>query len=186
MAHQRLRDKIPGQSGMGDHDPGNLVPLVYDELRRLAHHYMRGERPDHVLQTTALVNEAYLRLAGLNRMQWRDRTHFFAMAATQMRRILVDHARRHRMAKRSGRWVRVEFDNDLPAAQHGFNVLVIDQLLTRLATFDARKSRVIELRYFGGLSLDETAQVLQISRATVDREWRTARAWLYQQLTDGS
>jgi RNA polymerase sigma factor (TIGR02999 family) len=161
------------------------MSLLYHELRRRAAAYLRSERPGHTLQPTALVHEAYLRLVD-QRAGWQNRAQFVGMAAQMMRRILVDHARRHRMAKRSGRWVRVEFDNDLPAAQHGFNVLVIDQLLTRLAGFDARKSRVIELRYFGGLSLDETAQVLQISRATVDREWRTARAWLYQQLTDGS
>jgi RNA polymerase sigma factor (TIGR02999 family) len=121
------------------------------------------------------------------RTGWQNRTQFIALAPEMMRRILVDHARRHRMAKRSGQWLRVDFeDAALPTTQHGFDVLAIDELLIQLAEFDARKCRVIELRYFGGLSLDEAAQVLQISRAIVDREWRTARAWLHQQLTNES
>jgi RNA polymerase sigma factor (TIGR02999 family) len=162
------------------------MALLYRELRRRAGAYLRRERPGHTLQPTALVHEAYLRLVD-QRAGWQNRTQFVAMAAHMMRRVLVDHARRHQMAKRSGHWVRVELEEGhLPTTQHGFDVLVIDGLLTELAAFDARKGRVIELRFFGGLSLDETAQILQISRATVDREWRAARAWLYQQLTDGS
>src|SRR5262245_5868509 len=162
------------------------MALLYNELRRRAGAYLRRERPGHTLQPTALVHEAYLRLID-QRAGWQNRAQFVAMAAQMMRRILVDHARRHQMAKRSGQWLRVELeDAELPTKQHGFDVIAMDDLLTKLAGFDARKSRVIELRYFGGLSLDETAQVLQISRATVDREWRTARAWLYRELTDGS
>ncbi len=162
------------------------MACLYGELRRRAAAYLRRERPGHTLQPTALVHEAYLRLID-QRTAWQNRIQFVAMAAQMMRRILVDHARRHQMAKRSGQWVRVEFDDDqLPTTQHGFDVLTMDGLLARLAAFDPRKSRVIELRYFGGLSLDETATVLHISRATVDRDWRAARAWLYQQLTNGS
>jgi RNA polymerase sigma-70 factor, ECF subfamily len=185
LAHQRLRDKIPGQSGMGDHDPGNLVPLVYDELRRLAHHYMRGERPDHVLQTTALVNEAYLRLAGLNRMQWRDRTHFFAMAATQMRRIPVDHARERGRDKRGGGVVLTSIDDHAVAVpERGVDVAALDAALTELARFDPRQARIVELRFFGGMTMDETAAALDISPATVGREWVSARAWLHHHLTN--
>ena len=162
------------------------MAFLYPELRRRAAAYLRRERPGHTLQPTALVHEAYLRLID-QRAGWQNRIQFVALAAQMMRRILVDHARRHQMAKRSGQWIRVEFEDDqLPITQHGFDVLTIDDLLARLAAFDVRKSRVIELRYFGGLTLDETATVLRVSRATVDREWRTARAWLYQQLTDGS
>jgi RNA polymerase sigma-70 factor (ECF subfamily) len=163
------------------------MTLLYGQLRRRAGAYLRRERPGHTLQPTALVHEAYLRLVD-QRTGWQNRTQFVAMAAQMMRRILVDHARRHQMAKRSGQWIRVEFEDagPLPTTQHGFDVLVIDDLLTRLAAFDARKSRIIELRYFGGLTLDEAAETMQISRATIDREWRAARAWLYQHLTDGS
>src|SRR5262245_55632071 len=162
------------------------MALLYNELRRRAGAYLRRERPGHTLQPTALVHEAYVRLID-QRTGWQNRLQFVALAAQMMRRILVDHARRDHMAKRSGQWMRVELDDaQLPTTQHGFDVLTMDELLARLAAFDPRKSRVIELRYFGGLSLDETATVLQISRATVDRDWRAARAWLAQQLTDGS
>jgi RNA polymerase sigma factor (TIGR02999 family) len=169
---------------MGEQEPGDLVPLVYDELRRLAHHYMRGERPDHVLQTTALVNEAYLRLAGLSRMEWRDRTHFFAMAATQMRRILVDYARERDAGKRGGGVHVTSLDGlaaDVP--DRGVDVTALDAALEQLARFDAQQARIVELRFFGGLTMDETAKTLQISPATVGREWVSARAWLYHHLT---
>jgi RNA polymerase sigma-70 factor, ECF subfamily len=171
----------------GDQAAGDqLMALLYAELRKRAAAYLRRERPGHTLQPTALVHEAYVRLVD-QRGGWQNRTHFIALAAQMMRRILVDHARRRLMAKRSGRWLRVEFeDANLPMTPHGLDVLAIDDLLTQLAAFDLRKSRVIELRFFAGLSLDETAAALQISRATVDREWRTARAWLNQQLSNGS
>lgn len=169
---------------MGDQDPGDLVPLVYDELRRLAHHYMRGERPDHVLQTTALVNEAYLRLAGMSRTQWRDRTHFFAMAATQMRRILVDHARgRDRDKRGGGVHVTSIDDTALQVADPGIDVTALDAALVELARFDAQQARIVELRFFGGLTMDETAKALDISPATVGREWVSAKAWLHHHLT---
>jgi RNA polymerase sigma factor (TIGR02999 family) len=169
---------------MGDQDAGDLVPLVYDELRRLAHHYMRAERSDHVLQTTALVNEAYVRLAGMSRMQWRDRTHFFAMAATQMRRILVDYARGRDAGKRGG-GVQVTSLGDLAAdvPDRGVDVTALDAALVELACFDAQQARIVELRFFGGLTMDETATALEISPATVGREWVSAKAWLYHHLT---
>lgn len=172
---------------MGAQDPGDLdplVPLVYDELRRLAHHYMRGERPDHVLQTTALVNEAYLRLAGQSRMEWRDRAHFFAMAATQMRRILVDYARQRDRDKR-GAGVQVtsiaDLESDVP--DRGVDMSALDEALVELSRFDARQARIVELRFFGGLTMDETAKALDLSPATVGREWVSAKAWLYHHLT---
>jgi RNA polymerase sigma factor (TIGR02999 family) len=169
---------------MGDQDPGDLVPLVYDELRRLAHHYMRAERPGHVLQTTALVNEAYLRLAGMSRMEWRDRTHFFAMAATQMRRILVDYARGRDRDKRGGGVVLTSIDgHDAAAPEPGLDVGALDTALTELARFDVRQARIVELRFFGGLTMEETAGALELSPATVGREWVSARAWLHHHLT---
>jgi RNA polymerase sigma factor (TIGR02999 family) len=174
--------------GQGDREAGDrLVPLVYKQLRRRAAAYLRQERPNHTLQATAVVHEAYLRLAGQKRASWQNRAQFYGVASQMMRRILVDHARRRKMDKRSGRWVRVSL-TDLGAAapDPGFDVLMLDSLLDRLATFDARKSRVVELRYFGGLSLEETARFLDVSPATIDREWRAARAWLHAQLTHGS
>ena len=174
--------------GQGDRAAGDrLVPLVYKQLRRRAAAYLRQERPNHTLQATALVHEAYVRLAGQKRASWQNRAQFYGVASQMMRRILVDHARRRKMDKRSGRWVRVSL-TDLGAAapDPGFDVLMLDSLLDRLAAFDARKSRVVELRYFGGLSLEETARFLDVSPATIDREWRAARAWLHAQLTHGS
>jgi RNA polymerase sigma-70 factor (ECF subfamily) len=174
--------------GQGDRAAGDrLVPLVYKQLRRRAAAYLRQERPNHTLQATAVVHEAYLRLAGQKRASWQNRAQFYGVASQMMRRILVDHARRRKMDKRSGRWVRVSL-TDLGAAapDPGFDVLMLDSLLDRLATFDARKSRVVELRYFGGLSLEETARFLDVSPATIDREWRAARAWLHAQLAHGS
>jgi RNA polymerase sigma-70 factor (ECF subfamily) len=164
---------------MADYDPG-----LYDELRRLAHGYLRGERPDHVLQTTALVNEAYLRLAGMERVQWRDRAHFFAMAATSMRRILVDYARARNREKRGGGLTLTSIDNhDVAAQERGLDVAALDEALIELARFDARQARIVELRFFGGLTMEETAQALDISPATVGREWVSAKAWLYHHLT---
>lgn len=163
--------------------PRDLVPLVYDELRRLAHHYMRAERPDHVLQTTALVNEAYLRLAGMNRMQWSDRTHFLAMAATQMRRILVDYARERNAGKRGGDVQVTALDLAADIPDRGVDVTALDTALDELARFDARQARIVELRFFGGLTMAETAKALDISPATVGRDWVSAKAWLHHHLT---
>jgi RNA polymerase sigma-70 factor (ECF subfamily) len=159
--------------------------VLYSELRRLAHHYMRGERPGHVLQTTALVNEAYLRLAGLTSVEWRDREHFVAMAATAMRRILVDEARAKSRDKRGGAIVLTSIDgHDAAAPPPGVNVEALDRALDELARIDRRQARIVELRFFAGLTMDETAAALGISPATVGREWVSARAWLHHHLTE--
>lgn len=159
-----------------------LMPLVSGELRRLARVHLRRERRDHTLQPTALVNEAYLRLVNVDRMQWRDRTHFFAFASRVMRRILVDHARAHRAAKRAG-W-RVPLTDDVSPAEAGRDVdlIALDQAIDELAAMDARQARLVELRFFAGLTIEETADVLGIGAATVTRDWSTARAWLYRRL----
>jgi len=159
-----------------------LVPIVYEELRRLAHHYMRGERPNHTLQTTALVNELYVRLAGIDGVQWRDRAHFFAMAATLMRRVLVDYARLRAREKRGGGISVVSLDDNAVAAQPAVDIIALDDALERLAAVDPQQSRVVELRFFAGLSVEETAEALGISPATVKRDWATAKLWLYNEL----
>ncbi|HLK51306.1 MAG TPA: sigma-70 family RNA polymerase sigma factor [Bryobacteraceae bacterium] len=160
-----------------------LVPLVYGELRRLAAHYLRGERPDHTLQPTALVNEAYLQLIDQKSNRWQNRAHFIGVAAQLMRRILVDHARAHRADKRGGRDVKVPLDAALVVSQQrSEELLVLDEALQRLAVQDLQQSRIVELRFFGGLSVEETAEVLGISTATVKRDWSVARAWLYREL----
>jgi RNA polymerase sigma factor (TIGR02999 family) len=162
-----------------------LVPIVYEELRRLAHHYMRGEREDHTLQTTALVNEMYLRLAGIHELRWRDRAHFIAMAATLMRRVLVDYARQRARDKRGGGISVTSLDENAVAPQRAVDVLALDEALNRLAAADPQQSRVVELRFFAGLSVDETAEALGISPATVKRDWATAKLWLYNELMTG-
>jgi RNA polymerase sigma factor (TIGR02999 family) len=160
-----------------------LMPLVYQDLRRRAAAYLRRERRDHTLQPTALVNEVYLRLVKQDGVVWQNRAHFFGVASQIMRRILVDHARRGRMAKRSGRWAKVTLDERIAGAtSRGVDVLDLDAALTRLAEFDPRKSRIAELRFFAGLSLEETGHVLGVSVATVERDWQAARAWLYTAL----
>jgi RNA polymerase sigma-70 factor, ECF subfamily len=159
-----------------------LIPVLYDELHRLAERSLRGERPDHTLQATALVNEAYLRLVGAD-VPWEDRAHFLAVAARVMRRILVDHARGRSRHKRGGDFARVTLDESLAATpDRAPDILALDEALERLAAHDARKARVVELHYFGGLRHDEVARVLEISLATVDRDLRLARAWLYSQM----
>jgi RNA polymerase sigma factor (TIGR02999 family) len=159
-----------------------LVPIVYDELRRLAHYYMRGERTGHTLQTTALVNEVYLRLAGIDGMRWRDRAHFFAMAATLMRRVLVDYARQRAREKRGAGVSVTSLGEHAVAVQPAVDIVALDEALQRLATVDPQQSRVVELRFFAGLSVDETAEALGISPATVKRDWATARLWLFNEL----
>ena len=160
-----------------------LIPLVYDELKRLAAHYLRGERRDHTLQPTALVHEAYLRLTRLTDLDWRSRSHFFAIAATVMRRILVDHARAQRANKRDGLRDAVSLDEALVVSPEKSSELVaLDEALERLAKLDARQSKIVELRYFGGLSEEETGEVLGISSRTVKRDWRVAKAWLYNEV----
>jgi RNA polymerase sigma-70 factor (ECF subfamily) len=162
-----------------------LTPLVHEELRRLAHHYMRLERPGHTLQTTALVNEAYLRLIDQKRVHFTDRTHFFALAATLMRHILVDHARERQNLKHGGGAQRVSLDEALiVSANRHDDLMALDEALSRLADIDPRKSKVVELRFFGGLSVDETAEALGVSGVTVMREWSMAKAWLYNSLNE--
>jgi RNA polymerase sigma factor (TIGR02999 family) len=175
-----LRAWAAGEPGAAD----RLVPVIYQQLRRRAAVHLRGERGNHTLQPTALVHEAYLRLVRQQQVVWQNRDQFFGLASQMMRRILVDHARRRNMHKRSGQWIRVSLPDRASADRAAdFDVLALDELLMRLAAFDARKSRVVELRYFGGLSLEETARVLDVAPRTVEREWRVARAWLHTQLT---
>ena len=164
-----------------------LMPIVHGELRRLARRMMRGERGNHTLQTTALVNEAYLRLVDLNRVRWQDRAHFFAMSARLMRRILVDHARSRNYQKRGGALRRVSLDEALVVSEErGTDLVALDDALEALAAVDPRKSQVVELRFFGGLSIEEAAEALQVSAETVLRDWRLARAWLRRELSEES
>ena len=164
----------------------DLVPVVYRELRRRAGAYLRRERPDHTLQPTALVHEAYMRLMGQDRVAWQNRAHFFAMAAQMMRRILVDHAREHQAAKRPGVAMKLVLDDRIGATQpRDCECIELDQALVELTRVDPRQGQIVELRYFGGLSEQEVAAVLSISSATVTREWQAARAWLYRRITRG-
>jgi RNA polymerase sigma factor (TIGR02999 family) len=161
-----------------------LMQVVYNELRRLANHYLRSERPEHTLQPTALVHEAYIRLADQRQVRWQNRAHFFGVAAQMMRRVLVDHARANHRAKRGGAAHKLSFDEAmyLQGSQDA-QVVALDEALSRLKAIDSRKSDVVELRYFGGLSVDETAEVLGVSPHTVMRDWNMAKAWLYQEIT---
>jgi len=164
-----------------------LTPLIYDELRRIAHRYAQRERNGHTLQTTALVNEAYLRLAGAENPDWQDRSHFFAVTAQVMRHILIDHARRRRYIKHGGAAQQVSLDEAcLMADERAAELVTLDEALKDLARLDARKTQVVELRYFGGLSLSETADALGISLMTVRRDWRAAKAWLFRRMTHDS
>lgn len=162
-----------------------LAPMVYDELRRLAQSYLRRERSDHTLQGTALVNEAYLRLVDQRNVQWQNRAHFFGVAAQMIRRILVDHARGHQAAKRGAGAAKLSLDEALavPGTNQDLNLVNLDEALETLQALDARQARIIELRYFTGLSIEETAEVMAISPATVKREWTAARAWLFRELS---
>lgn len=172
----------------GDQDAQDrLFELVYGDLRRLAHRYMARERPGHTLQATALVNEAYLRLIDINQVHWQDRAHFFAVAARVMRRVLVDGARSRRYQKRGGGEVNVSLDEALLVSkEHGPDLVTLDDALTALAAVDARKSQVVELRFFGGLSADETATVLGVSSDTVLRDWKMAKVWLLREIKHGT
>jgi RNA polymerase sigma factor (TIGR02999 family) len=164
-----------------------LLPLVDRELHRLAHHYMRRENAGHTLQTTALVNEVYLKLIDQKNVQWKNRAHFFALSAQLMRRILVDHARNRQYAKRGGGAQRITFDEALViSSERGGDLVALDEALSKLTSIDPRKGKVVELRFFGGLSVEETAEALQISAVTVMREWSMAKAWLYNSLSNGS
>ena len=163
-----------------------LAPIVYDELHRLARHYLRGERTGHSLQATALVNEAYMRLVDYKRMRWENRAHFFAVSAQLMRRILVDHARRHNLKRGAGlQYVSLD-DTAVIGADRGEDLVALDDAIQALARMDPRKAQVVEMRFFGGLSVEETAEVLKVSAVTVMRDWSTARAWLYREMSGGA
>jgi RNA polymerase sigma factor (TIGR02999 family) len=162
----------------------DLMPVVYDELRRLARRHMRLEGPGHTLQTTALVNEAYIRLVDQKRVTWQNRAHFFGIAAQLIRRLLVDHARARHRLKRGGAALKVEWSEQLsPPASRQMDLVALDDALNRLANLEPQKSRIVELRFFGGLSIEETAEALNISQATVKRDWSFARAWLHREMT---
>jgi RNA polymerase sigma factor (TIGR02999 family) len=168
------------------HALDKLMPLVYDEMRRIAHRYMQKEHDGHTLQTTALINEAYVRLVGQQKIEWQNRSHFFAVTAQVMRHLLIDHARRQNFAKRGGGAERVALDDaTMMSSERAVELIALDEALGELAQMDPRKSRVVELRYFGGLSLEETAEVLDISLMTVRRDWRAAKAWLFRRIREG-
>src|SRR5881398_3853001 len=160
-----------------------LTPLVYEELRRLAHHFMEGQRPEHTLQTTALVNEAYMRLADQTKPSWQSRAHFFAVAARAMRQILVNYAKSNQAQKRGGGAFKVELDEAaIVSPEQSKEIVDLHEALERLATLDSRKAQVVELKYFGGLNYDEMSEVLKISPVTVRRDWEFAKLWLYTEL----
>ncbi len=164
-----------------------LLDVVYEELHRIAERYMRRERQDHTLQTTALVNEAYLRLVDQKEKSWQNRAHFFAVAAQVMRRILVDYARKHGAQKRGGEQRKLELEGDLGITpERSEELLLLDQALERLKIWDARQSRIVELRFFGGLTNEETAEVLGVAARTVKRDWQVAKSWLYGEITKGA
>ena len=168
----------------GDTDaPARLMPLVYEELRQLAHNYLQRERADHTLQATGLVHEAYLRLVDQSTTTWQNRAHFFGVAAQVMRRILVDYARSHRAEKRGGTWDKLAFDDSLaPSSERNVDLVALDDALKDLGTFDARQSQIVEMRFFGGLTNEEIGEVLNVSPRTVKREWRVAKAWLRREI----
>lgn len=167
----------------GDPSLASMLPLVYDELRALAARQLSAQRGDHTLQPTALINEAYLRLAGQEYESWQDRREFVMVAATIMRRVLVDYARKRHAEKRPQSHLRVDIDESEPGESFGSELIAIDEVLEQLAEIDDRQARIVELRYFAGLSMEETAETLDVSRSTVAREWRMARAWLRRRLS---
>jgi RNA polymerase sigma factor (TIGR02999 family) len=182
MAHEITRLLQQWKSGDGS-AVDQLFPLVYDELKRQARSYLSRERADHTLQPTALVHEAYLRLIKLNQMKWEDRAHFYAISATTMRRILVDHAREIAAVKRGGEFQRVTLENVQAAGeQKAIDLLELDEALTKLALIEERKARVVELSFFGGLKQQEIAEALQITEKAVQRDWKFAKLWLYREL----
>ena len=160
-----------------------LLPLIYDELRRLAVDYLRRERPDHTLQATALVHEAYLRLVDQTRVNWQNRAHFFGVAAQLMRRLLVDYARKHNAEKRGADFQKLTLDENIDSAvERSEQIVALDRALEALAAIDEQKARIVELRFFGGLTVEETAEVMGVTPITIKRHWRMARAWLYGQM----
>ena len=181
---QNITELLVGY-GRGDKETlDQLMPIVYDELRRQAARYLRREQAGHTLQTTALIHEAYVRLVDQRNMQWQNRAHFFGIAAQMMRRILVDHARSKKRVKRGGSEIRVSLDDvNVAARGQDLDVVALDEALDRLAQIDEQQSRVVELRFFSGLSVEETAEVMGISKSTVKRDWSMAKAWLHRELS---
>jgi|SRR5437899_5884126 len=183
VSQQRVTELLAQWSHGDDAALAELTPLVYDELRRLAHRHMGGERPGHTLQTTALVNEAYLRLADQTNPRWENRAHFFAVAARAMRQILVSYARSQRSQKRGGGALKVDLDEAaLVSPEESQEIVDLHEALEQLSALDSRKAQVVELKYFGGLNYDEIAEVLKISRITARRDWEFAKLWLYTEL----
>ena len=183
VSPHRVTELLQQWSQGDDSALAELTPLVYEELRRLAHHYMEGQRRDHTLQTTALVNEAYLRLADQTNPNWQSRAHFFAVAARAMRQILVNYAKSNRAQKRGGGGARIELDEAaILSPEQSKEIVDLHEALERLATLNSRKARVVELKYFGGLNHDEIAEVMKISIVTVRRDWMFAKTWLYDEL----
>lgn len=180
--------RLLNKAGDGDESAVNrLMPLVYDELRALAESCLQSERPDHTLQATALVNEAYLRLVKQEEVEWKNRSHFFAVAAQAIRRILVDHARTHGRAKRGGGRQRVKLDEDIAVREEReLDLVALDEAMEKLAALNERQARIVELRFFGGLGLKEVAEFLGVSPRTVDGDWSMARAWLRRELREGA
>lgn len=182
VSNQRQITQLLLAWGQGDEAARDqLIPIIYDELRRLARRHLRRERPGHTLQTSALVNEAYLKMAG-QPVSWRGRAHFFGIAARLMRQILVDYSRLRDNGKHGGDWRRVSLDAADAGQEQSADVLALDDALQTLAKMSPQQSRIVELRFFGGLTIEETAEVLNVSHATVEREWRVARAWLWREL----
>src|SRR6266403_5044814 len=183
VSQQRVTELLEHWSHGDDAALAELTPLVYEELRRIAHRHMGGQRPDHTLQTTALVNEAYLRLADQTNPSWQNRAHFFALAARAMRQILVNYAQSYRAQKRGGGAIKVELNEAAIVSPEQSKAIVdLNEALERLGTLDSRKARVVELKYFGGLNHGEIAEVMKISTVTVRRDWVFAKAWLYDEL----
>ena len=183
VSQQRVTELLARWSQGDDAALAELTPLVYQELRRIAHHHMGGQRPDHTLQTTALINEVYLRLADQTNSRWQNRAHFFAVAARAMRQILVSYARNQQAQKRGRGAVRIELDEAaLISPEESKDVVDLHEALERLTTLDSRKAQVVELKYFGGLTYDEIAEVLKVSHVTVRRDWEFAKVWLYTEL----
>ena len=171
----------------GNQDVVNqILPHIYDELRRLAGRYLRRERSNHTLQPTALVHEAYMKLIDQKRVQWQNRAHFFGIAAQVMRRILMDHARKHQADKRGGEIEKLPIEEEILIVSHdkSAELIALDDALETLCTMDAQKAKIVELRYFGGLSIEETAEVMGVSVPTINRQWRMAKAWLYSQIAN--
>ena len=183
VSQQRVTELLQQWSQGDDAALAELTPLVYEELRRIAHRHMGGQRPDHALQTTALVNEAYLRLADQTNPSWKNRAHFFAVAARAMRQILVSYARTQHAQKRGGGAFKVDLDEAaLVAPEESREIVELHEALEQLSALDSRKAQIVELKYFGGLNYDEIAEVLKISRITVRRDWEFAKVWLYTEL----